>query len=66
MTKMDGLVGTNETRIAMLEKQNEALLHAVQQYEAGITQLETQIETLVQVAQQNEKRIATLETRSLP
>jgi len=57
MKKLDELTGTNETRSAKLEKQNEALLQAVQQYEARITEL-------VQVVQHNETRIAKLETQN--
>ena len=48
----------------MLENKNEALLHAVPHYEAGITKSETQSEMLVQLAQQHETRIATLETQN--
>ena len=36
MKKIDALAGANEIRFAMLEKHNEALLHVVQQYKAGI------------------------------
>ena len=64
MKKIDALAGANETRFAMLEKSNEALLHAMQQYEAGVTKLETQIEILVQVTHQNGTRVATLETQN--
>ena len=57
MKKLDELTGSSETRTTKLEKQNEALLQAVQQYEARITEL-------VQVVQHNETRIAKLETQN--
>ena len=40
MKKIDALAGANETRIAVLEEHNEALLDAVQLYEAGFMELE--------------------------
>ena len=57
MKKLDELTGSSETRTTKLEKQNEVLLQAVQQYEARITEL-------VQVVQHNETRIAKLETQN--
>ena len=57
MKKLDELTGSSETRTTKLEKQNEALFQAVQQYEARITEL-------VQVVQHNETKIAKLETQN--